>query len=310
MEKTLLCFGLGYCAQVLGRRLQAQGWRVMGTTRSAYKAAALRHEGCEALLFDGRDASDELRTACAQASHVLISAAPDGSGDPVLTARGLTLSANARHWQWLGYLSTTGVYGDKGGGWVDEETRPAPTGPRGARRLAAEIAWQLLAAETGVPLHIFRLPGIYGPGRNPLEALRAGTARRFDKPGQYFSRVHVEDIATTLAASMARPSAGAIYNVCDDAPAPQADVIAYGAELLGIAPPPLNPMPPPRLRSPRWPAASTGTRSVSGTTGSSGSSASLSPTRPTAKGWRASCSQIDFSQTPKSAMVVSILRSR
>ncbi len=141
----------------------------------------------------------------------------------------------AQHWRWLGYLSSTGIYGDKQGGWVDETTPPEPSSPRSAKRLAAEIAWQVFAAETGAPIHIFRIAGIYGPTRNPLEALRAGTARRFDKPGQIFSRIHVEDLATaTLAASdrdTARPNA--IYNVCDDEPASQADVIAYGAELLG-----------------------------------------------------------------------------
>ena len=142
--------------------------------------------------------------------------------------------------RWLGYLSSTGVYGDKQGGWVDEATPPAPSNPRSAKRLAAEIAWAVFAAETRAPLHIFRIAGIYGPGRNPLEALRAGTARRFDKPGQVFSRIHVDDLAAALAASIANPSPNAIYNVCDDEPVSQADVIAYGAELLGLTPPPLE----------------------------------------------------------------------
>jgi len=149
--------------------------------------------------------------------------------------------ASARALRWLGYLSSTGVYGDRHGEWVDETTVPDPSNPRSARRLAAEIAWQVLAARTGAPLHIFRIAGIYGPGRNPLEALRAGRARRFDKPGQIFSRIHVDDLAHVLAASIAKPSPGAIYNVCDDEPAAQADVIAYGAELLGLPPPPLEP---------------------------------------------------------------------
>lgn len=235
MTRNLFCLGLGYSALALARRLSIDGWRVAGTARTSEKMEELSRDGFAIVPFDGTTWSDALQTAAEQADAILLSAPPDEHGDPVLRVGADKLRAIKPHW--LGYLSSTGVYGDKQGGWVDETTPPEPSNPRSAKRLAAEIAWQVFAAKTAVPLHIFRIAGIYGPGRNPLEALRAGTARRFDKPGQIFSRVHVDDLAAVLAASIANPSPNAIYNVCDDEPASQADVIAYGAELLGIAPP-------------------------------------------------------------------------
>jgi nucleoside-diphosphate-sugar epimerase len=236
MTRNLFCLGLGYSALALARRLSIDGWRVAGTARSPDKINELSREGFSTHLFDGTNWSDTLQAAIDEADAILLSAPPDENGDPVLRAGADRLRGPG----WVGYLSSTGVYGDKQGGWVDEATSPEPSNPRSAKRLAAEIAWQVFAAETAAPLHIFRIAGIYGPGRNPLEALRAGTARRFDKPGQFFSRIHVDDLAAVLAASIARPTPGAIYNVCDDEPAAQADVIAYGAELLGVTPPPLE----------------------------------------------------------------------
>jgi len=143
--------------------------------------------------------------------------------------------------RWLGYLSTTGVYGDRGGGWVDETARLLPTGERGRRRVGAEQGWLGLWHDSGAPVHIFRLAGIYGPGRSAFDAMRAGTAKRIDKPGQVFSRIHVEDLATVLVASIAQPRLGAVYNVCDDDPAPSQAVVAHAARLLGVPPPPLVP---------------------------------------------------------------------
>jgi len=238
MTRNLFCLGLGYSALALARRLSIDGWRLTGTARTSEKIDELSREGFSTHLFDGASWSDALQTAAEQADAILLSAPPDESGDPVLRAGADKLRALKP--RWLGYLSSTGVYGDKQGGWVDEATPPAPSNPRSAKRLAAEIAWTVFAAGTGAPLHIFRIAGIYGPGRNTLDALRAGTARRFDKPGQTFSRIHVDDLAAVLAASIAKPSPGAIYNVCDDEPASQADVIAYAAELLGLTPPPLE----------------------------------------------------------------------
>jgi len=149
--------------------------------------------------------------------------------------------ASRRELAWIGYLSTTGVYGDRQGGWVDEESALRPTGERGRRRVAAEAGWRALGQRAGLPAHVFRLAGIYGPGRSAFDALRAGRAQRIEKPGHVFSRIHVADIVQVLHASMARPRAGAIYNLCDDDPAAPADVIAHAAALLGVAPPPIVP---------------------------------------------------------------------
>lgn len=226
--KTLLSLGHGYCAQALARVLIAQGWRVIGTTRDPDRAHAMEAEGVEPLLWP----VESLAPTLAAATHVLQSMAPGATGDPVLARHAAEL-AEARP-AWVGYLSTTGVYGDHLGGWVDEDAPLAPSTARGQARVDAEAAWQAL----GLPLHIFRLAGIYGPGRGPFEKVRNGTARRIIKPGQVFSRIHVEDIAQVLAASIARPDPGAVYNVCDDDPAPPEDVLAHAAELLGLPPPP------------------------------------------------------------------------
>lgn len=231
MNKVLFSFGHGYSAQALVRLLLPQGWRVIGTTREAENVAALRDTGAEAHVFPGRGVPPGLD----EATHLLISAGPDAQGDPVLRAMRGEIEALAPRLQWAGYLSTTGVYGDHGGDWVDESTPLAPSTRRGQWRVAAERDWQSIP---GLPLHIFRLAGIYGPGRGPFAKVRAGTARRIVKEGQVFSRIHVDDIAQVLAASIARPDPGAVYNVCDDDPAPPEDVIAYAAELLGVPVPP------------------------------------------------------------------------
>ncbi len=225
---TLLSIGHGYSAQALSRLLIPQGWRVIGTTRSPEKARTLAALGVEPLLWPGN-----ISAALAQATHLLTSVAPDEAGDPVLRALGPQIAVMPL--KWLGYLSTTAVYGHHGGAWVDESTPLAPTTARGAARVQAEAAW----ADLGHPLHIFRLAGIYGPGRGPFQKVRDGTARRIFKPGQVFSRVHVDDIAAVLAASIAHPDPGAIYNVCDDEPASPEDVLSFAANLLGLPEPPI-----------------------------------------------------------------------
>jgi len=237
MTGTLLSIGHGYSARALGRRLLRDGWRVIGTTRDPRRAEALASEGVEVRLWPGSD----LTPALDAATHVLSSVAPDADGDPVLRELGRAIAARASRLRWVGYLSTVGVYGDRAGGWVDEDSALRPATGRGRARVAAERAWQELAERSGLALHIFRLAGIYGPGRGPFEKLRRGTARRIVKRGQVFSRIHVDDIATVLAASMARPNPGAIYNVCDDEPAPPQDVIAEAARLLGLPVPPEEP---------------------------------------------------------------------
>jgi nucleoside-diphosphate-sugar epimerase len=226
---TLLSLGHGYSARALARRLVAEGWRVIGTTRNPAKAETFRAEGVEPLLWPA-----DLAAALGEATHILCSAAPDAEGDPFLRAVPAIAGSRAT---WVGYLSTTGVYGHHDGGWVDEATPLTPQSDRGRQRVLAERQW----AATGLPLHIFRLAGIYGPGRGPFEKVRDGTARRIIKPGQVFSRIHVEDIAQVLDASIRRPNPGAAYNVCDDNPCPPEEVIAYAARLLGLPDPPAVP---------------------------------------------------------------------
>ncbi|MGH7055480.1 MAG: NAD-dependent epimerase/dehydratase family protein [Stellaceae bacterium] len=234
----LFCFGFGYTARALAKRLAA-GWRVSGTCRNPEAAAALTSEGCAALPFArGRPLP---LGALAGVTHVLVSIPPETEGDPVLDLHGADVAA-LPGLAWVGYLSTTGVYGDRGGAWIDESAPLAPTGARSRRRVAAEADWLALWREQGVPVHVFRLAAIYGPGRSPFAALRAGTARRIDKRGQVFSRIHIADLAAVLSASIARPRPGAVYNLCDDAPAAPADVVAYAAGLLGLPPPPLVPL--------------------------------------------------------------------
>ena len=227
-----LILGHGYTAGFLTPRLRDRGWQVTGTTRDA--PDRVRAAGATPLLWPGD--ADGVRRAIAGADAILISAGPDQGGDPVLADFAADF-AHARQ-RWLGYLSTTGVYGDRDGGWVDEDSALAPTTRRGRDRVAAEQAWQRLAAEQDLPLHIFRLAGIYGPGRGPFAKLRAGTARRIVKPGQIFSRIHAADIAQVLLASIEAPRPGAVFNVCDDDPAPPEAVIGHAAELLGLPLPP------------------------------------------------------------------------
>ncbi len=241
--KRLFCFGLGYTARALADLLAPQGWRLAGTCREGEARAplaGLATRGIEVHLFDRGRPLDDPAATLAGASHCLSSVPPDGEGDAVLDHHRGDL-AEMRGLEWVGYLSSTGVYGDRGGAWVDETTAPAPTTVRGRQRLAAEQRWLGLMREHGVPVHLFRLAAIYGPGRNQLAAVRAGAAKRIDKPGQVFSRIHVADLARVLAASMAAPEPGAIYNVCDDEAAPPQEVVAYACELLGLEPPPLMP---------------------------------------------------------------------
>ena len=214
----LLSIGHGYSARELGRRLVGEGWRVVGTARDGRE-----EPGVEMRVWPG----DDLSNVIARATHILTSVAPGPDGDPVLRELGPAIAAAPA--RWVGYLSTTGVYGDHGGAWVDEASPLTPATDRGRARVAAEAEWQAL----GVPLHIFRLAGIYGPGRGPFAKVISGRARRIVKRGQVFSRVHVEDIAQVLAASMRAPAPG-IYNVADDEPAPPQDVIANAARLLGL----------------------------------------------------------------------------
>ena len=234
---NLVCFGLGYSARVFGQRRLRDGWKVTGTTRSPERAAALREDGFEAAVFSGEAPSEDIRESLRDATHLLLSIAPGSDGDPALNHHRSDI-AEAPNLAWIGYLSTVGVYGNHDGAWVDEETPVRPTSERSIRRVAAEKAWLEFGTEIGKCVQLFRIAGIYGPGRGPLENMRRGKSRRIIKPGQVFNRIHVEDIANILDASVANPRAGAIYNMSDNEPAPPQDVIAYAAKMLGIAPPP------------------------------------------------------------------------
>lgn len=224
---TLLTLGHGYSAAALAALLIPQGWQVIGTARSPEKAQELQASGVSPILYPA-----DLQDVLSKASHILITAAPDAKGDIFLQNHGAQIAkSNA---VWVGYLSTTAVYGDHKGAWVTEDTPTAPQSPRASARVLAENQW----LSTALPVQIFRLAGIYGPGRGPFAKVRDGTARRIIKENQIFSRIHVADIAATLAASIARPRAGAIYNVCDNNPAPPQDVLTFAANLLGLPPPP------------------------------------------------------------------------
>jgi nucleoside-diphosphate-sugar epimerase len=204
----------------LAPTLLARGWRVIGTAREAADVP-----GVEMIIWPGQD------IPLTGVTHILSSIGPNAKGDPVLAHLRDEIATVAPDLAWVGYLSTTAVYGDRRGDWVDETTPIAPTSERGTWRAEAEAQWQRVP---DLPLHIFRLAGIYGPGRGPFAKLMAGKARRIVKPGQVFSRIHVDDIAQSLLASIDAPNPGAIYNLCDDDPAPPQDVLGYAAELLGL----------------------------------------------------------------------------
>ena len=230
----LFCFGLGYCADYFSAKLIKQGWQVSATCRTSEKAAVLETSGIRPVLLSGRKVT---LTDLGKADHILISVPPEQDGsDPVLNFAGAALAALQDQIKWVGYLSTTGVYGDHQGAWIDEETPAGLLSERGQRRVAAEAQW----AATGLPMHYFRLAGIYGPGRNSLRALQNGTARRVVKRGQVFSRIHLADITRILEASIANPNAGRAYSICDDTPAPPQDVVTYAAELMGVSAPALQ----------------------------------------------------------------------
>ena len=234
-SRTLLIFGHGYAGRALARRLTPEGWTIGATTRKAGEAAP---EATPVPL----DEAAALDHAVRDAAAILVTAPPDDEGCPGLRALIPALASARAFPDWIGYLSTTGVYGDRHGRWVTEASHLAAQSPEGARRVAAERDWLQAGRGMGLTIAVFRLPGIYGPGRSAFDRLRAGDARRIAAPGQVFSRIHVDDLAAGLAASIAKPRPGGIYNLCDDAPAPNSDVVAYAADLLGLPVPPEIPL--------------------------------------------------------------------
>jgi nucleoside-diphosphate-sugar epimerase len=233
----LFAFGLGYSAEALARRLAARGWDISGTARDEDKIERMARDGYAMTRFAGERDNPAVPKLLAGTTHLLLSIPPRGDGDPVL-AHYADAIAKLPSLAWIGYLSTVGVYGDHGGDSIDESTPPSPGNERTRARVDAERAWLAFGETTGCLVQVFRLAGIYGPGRSAFDKLVAGTARRIVKPGQVFNRIHVEDIASVLEASIALPRSGAIYNVADDEAAPPDEVVAYAAELAGLPPPP------------------------------------------------------------------------
>jgi nucleoside-diphosphate-sugar epimerase len=235
---TLVVIGLGYSARRIVEEVGGRFDRIIATVRDPVRAEALTKDRLEAVAFDGTASVPRLAAALRTADALVISAPPLASGaDPLLACHAADLDA-ARNLAYVGYLSTVGVYGDAGGGWVDETSPCQPLSPRSGARLKAEQAWMAFGAARGVPVVLIRLSGIYGPGQNALVQLKAGTPKRINKPGQVFNRIHVDDIAGAVAASLDKPEVSGPLNVTDSEPSPPQDVIAYAAALLGVEPPP------------------------------------------------------------------------
>ena len=232
MPRKLFIFGIGYVGCHLAEELLRDGWHVAGTCRSPSKKEELAERGIATTLFDGTHPAAQWQTVAADATHILISVPPKENVDPVFKHHARDIVALKP--QWIGYLSTTGVYGDHGGAWVDETAETRTTSPRGTARLAAEKMWLSLSPQA----HIFRLAGIYGPGRSAIDNLYQGTARNIVKDDHVFSRIHVADIVQALQASMQIPRPGRIYNIADDAPSASSDVVEYAAKIIGLAAPP------------------------------------------------------------------------
>jgi len=240
MTKRLFCFGLGYTALAFIDHLKEQekDWHFSGTCRDPGKCQELKKHNIDGFTFNSEQPEEgdikAIRQALKKASHILISIAPTkDQADPILSHFSEDMSKNLhQNIKWLAYLSTTGVYGDHKGGWVGENTPLTPGTKRGKMRLEAESDWLKLFQEKGLPVHIFRLGSIYGAGRGQLHSLRKGRLQKLVKPGQYFSRIHVSDIAHVLFASLNSPHAGRCYNVVDDLPAPSQEVIDYICDLL------------------------------------------------------------------------------
>lgn len=232
----LFCFGLGFSSQALAKRLLQQGWDVAGTTREEQD----KNQNISVFPFDGSSPSDKISEAISRVSHLLITIPPQPSGDVVLQNFSDQIS-RARNLRWIGYISSTGVYGDAKGEWVDESSPLLASTERNRQRIEVESAWLKMGRDHNLPVMIFRCVGIYGPGRNLLVSVRQGRARRIDKPDLVFSRIHSEDLAQTLEASMKKPQPGEIYNVSDDSPSPPAGAVEYACSLLGVEPPPLVP---------------------------------------------------------------------
>jgi len=238
-DKHIFCFGFGYVANFMAARLAHLGCKISGTTTDPDKKKFLENMGYKMWLFDHYHMIPDVLGALKDVTHILISIPPNEEGDFVYNVFGQDMPM-LKNLEWVGYLSAASVYGNHDGAWVSEETPPAPTSRRGSLRMEAEENWYSLHLSDKIPLHIFRLAGIYGPGRSAIDAVKSGTARRLDKPGHVFNRIHVEDIVQVLVASMMHPNPVSIYNVSDDMPTPSQEIIQFACNLLGMDSPPLE----------------------------------------------------------------------
>jgi len=236
MKHKLFIFGYGYSSEEIARQSRGQFDVICGTTRNPQKAEGLYEDGTCGVVFDGATLSKEVLKELADVTHIVMSIAP-GDDDPVLSLMPYSLKDVCPKLEWIGYLSTVGVYGNHDGAWVYEDTEIKPMSKRSIWRMHAENAWIYMAEKSRVPLAIFRLSGIYGPGRNAFMNIKKGTARRMVKPGQVFNRIHREDIGQAVARAM-EGNIGGIFNITDDQPSPPQDVVTYAHELMGIEPPP------------------------------------------------------------------------
>lgn len=236
---TVFIFGAGYSARAFAEADRGRAEKIFGTTRAEAKFDTLRRCGISPMLFDGSAISAEVGGALRRTTHLVVSIAPGEAGDPVLQALP-DLRAAMPKLEWVGYLSTVGVYGDRQGAWIDETAECRPVSRRSVERVEAENAWTEAGKAAGVPVALLRLSGIYGPGRNAFVNLAAGTAKRLIKPGQVFNRIHVDDIAGALWL-LAEERLGGVFNITDDEPSPPQDVVTYAANVMGVAPPPEEP---------------------------------------------------------------------
>ena len=236
----LFCFGLGFSSLALIERLLPKGWKVSGTCQSSKSQDAMREKNISALLFNSSQSCPEISQSISVATHLLVTIPPQDSGDVVLNIFSEAI-AEAKQLEWIGYISSTGVYGDTKGEWVDEMSPLKGETDLNLKRIAAEKSWLNFGKGNDLPVMLFRCVGIYGPGRNLLESVKKGSARRIDKPGLVFSRIHCADLAQTLEASMRNIQSGEIYNVADDLPSPPAEAVEYACGLLGLDQPLLVP---------------------------------------------------------------------
>ena len=230
-------FGAGFSGLETGRIVAANGMKAAGTTRTPERFAALAEAGLEPFVFDGRWLDKSVLQRLGEVTHLLMSIGPNENGDPLVPAYAKQLRHHTGNLEWIGYLSTVGVYGDHDGAWVDETTQCKPVSQRSFDRLDAEKSWAAFADASRVSLATLRLSGIYGPGRNTFGNLADGSAKRIIKPGQVFNRIHVKDIARA-ALHLGAGHTGGLFNITDSEPAPPQDVVTFAAGLMGVAPPP------------------------------------------------------------------------